>query len=184
VGDEENARARPRQEGKEQSADGTSYNHRSEQYNGPWDAGTEGNGGPVLIEHATGAHFLAQGSRTATATQSAPSGAQKEPATAKPGTALTPPPAEAAAQITATSVPVKGSGRDETGNISPGSQHSDRFDIQIRVGADDSVQITANPVSDQLALPGEHCERPLTCPISEMSLQAAGWQEREHAAPK
>jgi cytoskeletal protein RodZ len=147
VGGEENARARPQQEDKEQSADGTSYNHRPEQYDGPLDADTRGGGGPVRTEHDTGAHFLAQDSRTATATQSAPLNAQKEPAAAKSEAASTPLPAEAPAQITATGVPVTGNGRVETGNVSPGSKHSDRFDIQIRVGTDYSLRITGNPVA-------------------------------------
>jgi hypothetical protein len=96
-----------------------------------------------------GGHFLAQGPRTtATATQSAPLSAQREPAAAKPEAASTPPPAEAPTQITAASVPVKGSGRGETGNISAGPRDGDRFRIQIRVGADDPVRITGNPVSD------------------------------------
>jgi hypothetical protein len=151
VGGEENARARPQQEDKEQSADGTSYNHRPEQYDGPLDADTRGGGGPVRTEHDTGAHFLAQDSRTSTATQSAPSSAQNGPAASSVAAASTAPPAEVPAQMTATGVPVTGSGRGETGNISPGSQHSDRFDIQIRVGADDPVRITGNPVSDELA---------------------------------
>jgi cytoskeleton protein RodZ len=58
----------------------------------------------------------------------------------------TPPPAEAPAQITAAGVPVEGSGRGETRNISPGSRDGDRFDVQIRVGAEDPVRITGNPV--------------------------------------
>jgi cytoskeletal protein RodZ len=186
VGGEENAPARPQQEDEEQSADGKSYNHLSEQHNGPSGADTEGDGGPVRTEQDPGGRFLAQGPRTATATQSASPSAQKEPAAAKPEAASTPPPAEAPAQITATGVPVKGSGRatpppaqapaqvtattppaaeapaqvtatgvpvagsggGETGNISPGPRNGDRFDIQIRVGADDPVRITGNPVSN------------------------------------
>jgi hypothetical protein len=147
IGGVENERAWVQHEDKEQNAYGKSYNHLPEQHNGPSYAGTESDGGPVRTERVTGGHFLAQGPRTATATQSAPLNAQKEPAAAKPEAASTPPPAEAPTKITATSVPVTGSGRVETRNISPGSQDGDRFDIQIRVGADDSVRITGNPVS-------------------------------------
>jgi hypothetical protein len=147
IGGVENERAWVQHEDKEQNAYGKSYNHLPEQHNGPSYAGTESDGGPVRTEHVPGGHFLAQGPRIAAATQSAPLNAQKEPAAAKPEAASTPPPAEAPTQITATSVPVTGSGRVETRNISPGYQDGDRFDIQIRVGADYSVRITGNPVS-------------------------------------
>jgi hypothetical protein len=147
VGGEENERAWPQQEDKEQSADGKDDNHRPEQHNGPSHAGTEGDRGPVRTGQDQGGHLLAQGPRSVTPTQSAPPSAQKEPAAAKPEAASTLPPAEVPAQITATGVPVKGSGRGETGNIFPGSQDGDRFDMQIRVGTDDPVRITGNPVA-------------------------------------
>ncbi len=60
----------------------------------------------------------------------------------------TPPPAEAPTGGSAASVPAIAGGRGEAGNISPGSRGGNRFDVQVRVGADNPVRIIGDPFNN------------------------------------
>ena len=151
---EESAQRQPQQGDDAQSTDDKGDDRQPEQQAGPSD---EDDGGPVRTGQDQGGDHLAQGPRDAADTRSASPAALKEPATAEPDAAPTPPSTGAQEQRNATGAPANQSGgapppnprgRGETRNAPPGSRGGDDFDVEVEVGADDPVRITGNPAND------------------------------------
>jgi len=150
---EENDRVRPQQEDGEESTDDESDSRQPEQRAGS--PGEDG-GGPAQTGQDQGGDQLPQDPPDATATPSASPTAQKEPATAEPDAASTPP-AEAPDLGDATGAPINQSGgvsptnargTGEPRNTHPGSREGGDFNVQIVPGSEDLVRITGDPVND------------------------------------
>jgi cytoskeletal protein RodZ len=150
----ESAQLQPQQKDDEQSTDDKSDDRQPEQQAGPSDQDTEDDGGPARTGQDQGGDQLAQGPRDAA--RSASPAVQKEPTTAQPDAAPTPPPTWVLDQGNATGVPANQSGggtppsargSGETRNAPPSSRGGG-FDVQVEVGADDPVRITGDPLND------------------------------------